>query len=178
MNSILAGTAPSTNLSISTSTSSNDSETEHPPPGVTAASTIAGANIAASLVSAGGGSAAESKLVHQAITTQKSETPFGDLVDLDGGMAVSLQERRWAGDWVDFDEDGEGEEEGEDVPITMAVDFGRRGRDEKKEGEEGGKEKEDGSSEEGSGTNSSDEEGARVGLTEARRRSLLEDEED
>jgi len=60
----------------------------------------------------------------------------------------------------------------------MAVDFGRRGRDEKKEGEEGGKEKEDGSSEEGSGTNSSDEEGARVGLREARRRSLLEDEED
>lgn len=177
LNAILAGSGTVTSPS---STPNNDASNT-PASAAPLGSTPDEANRAASLVAAGGGSAAESKLVHQAIVSQKSETPFGDLVDLEG-MGVSLQERRWAGDWVDFDEDGEGEEEeGEDVPITMAVDF-RRGREEKEEGKgEGGKGKEgevEGSSEEGSGSNSSDDEGARVGLRKARKRSLLEDEEE
>lgn len=195
LNSILAGAGTVTSPSSSSTALSSATGDEKPTP-VSATPLArspeevnrAASVVAASLVAAGGGTAAESKLVHQAILSQKSETPFGDLADLEG-MGVSLQERRWAGDWVDFDDDGEvEEEEGEDVPITMAVDY-RRGRgDGEKEGERGvarevgGKEKEEeeveGSSEEGSGSNSSDDEGARVGLREAKKRSLLEDEEE
>ena len=91
--------------------------------------------MAASVVGAGGGSLDAQKIVQQAITTQKSETPFGDLAELEE-LAATKRERRWAGDWVDFDEGEEDEmgggleeeeddEEGEDVPITMGLDLGR-----------------------------------------------------
>ncbi|MCJ1391106.1 hypothetical protein MMC18_003968 [Xylographa bjoerkii] len=101
-------------------------------------------------------------IVREAIASQKSETPFGDLAELGASpdSTPDMGERRWAGDWVDFeegDEDGgrrvEDYEEGEDVPIGLAVD------------------------EEGEGSSDEEERGRMVGVRKARVRSLLEDED-
>ena len=102
-------------------------------------------------------------IIREAIASQKSETPFGDLAELElVPDPVSDQgEKRWAGDWVDF---GEGEEdggrgveddEGEDVPIGLAVGEG-----------------------EGEGSGDEEERGRMVGLRKARVRSLLEEEDE
>ncbi|MCJ1280839.1 hypothetical protein MMC26_000156 [Xylographa opegraphella] len=99
-------------------------------------------------------------IIREAITSQKSETPFGDLADLGlaPDTASDMGEKRWAGDWVDFeegDEDGTrgiDDDEGEDVPIGLVVDEGEGDSDE--------------------------ERGRMVGVRKARIRSLLEDEED
>ncbi|MCJ1433064.1 hypothetical protein MMC27_002423 [Xylographa pallens] len=100
-------------------------------------------------------------IIREAIASQKSETPFGDLAELElaPDPAPDMGEKRWAGDWVDFeegDEDGaQGveDDEGEDVPIGLVVD-------------------------EGEGSSDEEERGRMVGVRKARVRSLLEDEED
>ena len=100
-------------------------------------------------------------IIREAIASQKSETPFGDLAELDlaPDAAPDMGEKRWAGDWVDFeegDEDGARgveDDEGEDVPIGLVID-------------------------EGGGSSDEEERGRMVGVRKARARSLLEDEED
>ncbi|MCJ1399214.1 hypothetical protein MMC11_002416 [Xylographa trunciseda] len=101
-------------------------------------------------------------IIREAIASQKSETPFGDLAELEASpdSTPDMGERRWAGDWVDFeegDEDGarrvEDDEDGEDVPIGLAVDGGEGSSDE-------------------------EERGRMVGVKKARVRTLLEEEEE
>ncbi|MCJ1476601.1 hypothetical protein MMC13_005267 [Lambiella insularis] len=143
----------------------------------------------------------QGSIVREAIASQKSETPFGDLAELDPGAAGMWDERRWGGDWVDFEdgeEDGpeeEEEEDGEDVPITMALDLGKRappgaagpksptgdaGEKRRVAGKMSDLFRQSGSSS-GSESGSSDEEEGRgrgrVGVREARVRSLIEDED-